>query len=238
MEVLASNLNRDQNLHLTVNPSLHLISRLPVGTNYAIAGATAGGTGNPLFNLSSQVDAFLRAHSNSAPKDALYVLFIGGNDVLDALQTSDKRVITHAVETIDENLRELNYAGATSILVVNVPDLGLTPRVRALGTVVAKQATRLTIEFNSQLLKQIHKIEQDRHIDIVNFDFFRLSHTVSENSIGMGYLNSTEACLFNTSCVEGAQFDDFIYFDDIHPTADAHKRIGHAMYTLVPELPE
>ncbi|NOT12490.1 MAG: SGNH/GDSL hydrolase family protein [Methylococcaceae bacterium] len=238
VEVLANNLNRDQNLHLTVNPSLHLVNRLPVGTNYAVAGARAGATGNPLFNLSSQVNTFLGSHSNSAPNDALYIIFIGSNDVLDALQTSDRRLITTAVEAIDNSLRELVYAGAESILVVNVSDLGLTPRVRALGTAVVKQATRLTNDFNSQLVRYVHKIEKERQIDIVDFDFFQLSHTVSENSVGLGYINTTEACLFNTNCVAQGKFDDFIYLDDIHPTADAQQRIGHALYTIVPELPE
>jgi outer membrane lipase/esterase len=96
-------------LHLDVNPSLHLIGP-PKGTNYAVAGATAGGTGNPQINLTSQVDTFLLYQpKHSAPKDALYIIFIGGNDVSDALETPGKSVIKNAVQVVETVRRQLSW---------------------------------------------------------------------------------------------------------------------------------
>jgi phospholipase/lecithinase/hemolysin len=238
VEVLANYLG------LKVNPSLHLTGGAPVGTNYAIAGATAGGTGNPLINLTSQVDSFLSNYADSAPEDALYIIFIGANDVSDALGAPEKPVIKNAVQAVDDNIRALIFARAQAILVVNVPDLGLSPRVRALGKNAAKQATRLTKEFNSKLLTHLNRIEKDLHIDLVEFNLFQFSHILADNSIGLGYTNSTEACynstdfVYNPSCNSGANIEDFAFFDDFHPTEVTHERIGRALYSVVPELPE
>jgi phospholipase/lecithinase/hemolysin len=231
-------------LHLEVKPSLHLTGS-PQGTNYAVAGATAGGTGDSQINLTSQVVTFLSYQPNhSAPKDALYIIFIGGNDVKDALDTPGKSVIKNAVQAVDDNIRALIVAGAKAILVVNVPDLGLTPRERDRGKKVAKQASHLTNEFNDKLLAHLNNIEKALHVDIISFDLYQLSHIVTDNSIGMGYTNSTQACFDSTNfvyvngCHSRASFEDYFYFDDFHPTEATHKRIGRALYSVVPELPE
>ena len=241
VEVLAKNLN------LKVKPSLYFQGR-PKGNNYAVAGATARNQGNATdpFNLTSQVDEFLTFHNGSAPASALYIIFIGGNDVFDALNPSNNpaQVISSAVDAIDDAINELAKNGAEAILVVNVPDIGLTPKIRSFGKPVVDAATALSIQFNSLLLSHLNKIEQELQKDFVYFDFFQLSQRVSADSKGMGYTNSTEACfnsttfVFNSACNEVDRFDDFIYFDDEHPTADAHNRIGRAMYSVVPELPE
>lgn len=78
---------------LSVEPSfffLPLLLRPAVfGTNYAVAGARAGGSG--LGDLNAQVAGFLADLANpglppdaETASDSLYVVFIGGNDVRDA----------------------------------------------------------------------------------------------------------------------------------------------------------
>lgn len=60
------------------------------GTNYAFAGATAnlvGYTGFPPANLPEQVSAYTTHVSNIADKSALYVIMIGGNDVINAISS-------------------------------------------------------------------------------------------------------------------------------------------------------
>lgn len=237
VEVLATYLG------LKANPSLHLVGA-PQGTNYAVAGATAGDTGDVNINLSSQVDVFLGYQPNYlAPEDALYIIFIGGNDLRDALSKPGKPVIKNAVQAIDFNIRKLITAGAGSIMVVNVGNLGLAPAISALGKNVVKKASLLTKQFNSNLSSHLIKIEKDFNVDIIEFDLFQLSNFVATNSVGLGYINSTEACYntaelkYYTRCDSGANFEDFVYFDSLHPTKATHERMGSAFYSLVPKLP-
>ena len=73
-------------LGLTIDASLHLIGGPIAGTNFAVAGANA--SGNQLIDLRSQVIAFQFSHGFVAPSDALYVVFIGGNDIRSARGTT------------------------------------------------------------------------------------------------------------------------------------------------------
>ena len=60
-------------------------------------------------------------------------------------------------------------------------------------TNVVKKASRLTKQFNSSLSSHLIKIEKDLNVDIIEFDLFQLSNFVATNSVGLGYINSTEA---------------------------------------------
>jgi len=71
---------------LGLEMSNHLISlgmkdpQLITGNNYAVASGRAA-VGH-LFNTPTQVGAFMLKHKNSAPSDALYIVMIGGNDLV------------------------------------------------------------------------------------------------------------------------------------------------------------
>ncbi len=39
---------------------------------------------------------------------------------------------------------------------------------------------------------------------------------------------------FNPACDSGTNFDTFVFFDEVHPTARAHERIGRALFIAVP----
>jgi outer membrane lipase/esterase len=241
VEVLAKNFN------IKIKPSLYFQGR-PKGNNYAVYGATARNQGNAsdLFNLTNQVDEFLTFHNHSAPANALYIIFIGANDVFDALTPGNdpNQIIGSAVDGIENAINDLVTNGAEAILVINVPDVGLTPKIRAFGEPVVNAATALTSAFNSALLSRLNQVEQQLQKDFVYLDFFQLSQRVAADSKAMGYTNITEACfdsvnlVFNSACNGGENFNDFIYFDSVHLTADAHNRLARAMYTVVPELPK
>jgi phospholipase/lecithinase/hemolysin len=118
--------------------SLHLVPSRPVGgTNYAVASATA--RGSDIADLARQVE-FLLADRQPLDDDAVYLLIIGGNDALDALQatvadlgsaaTIRDAVVGSAVAAIEGAVRDLLDFGARHIVVANVPDLATVPAVR------------------------------------------------------------------------------------------------------------
>ncbi len=132
-------------LGLSANPSIL------GGTDYAFGGARTGPlTPNPfpggLFNpfppsLETQVAFFLLQHANVAPGTALYVVAGGGNNARDALVAAagcggnpvcingiiQSAALAYAGDTgiIDA---ELELAGASKIIVWDVPDIGVTRR--------------------------------------------------------------------------------------------------------------
>lgn len=119
-------------------PSLHVVPRRPhAGTNYAVASAKARGPGEE--DLARQVDWLLLDHA-PLPADAVYVVMIGGNDAIDALQADvaapgalprpSAAIVSSAVAAIGRAVERLYDFGARRFVVANVPDLADLPAVR------------------------------------------------------------------------------------------------------------
>jgi len=81
-------------------------------------------------NLTKQVDNFLADENDQAPSEALYIIWIGSNDVADALFAPiPADIIGAAVQNTFAQIQRLYEQGARHFLIPNMPDLALTPRV-------------------------------------------------------------------------------------------------------------
>jgi outer membrane lipase/esterase len=234
VEVLANSLG------LEVDPSLHLVGP-PVGTNFAVSGARARGT-NPI-DLPAQIGTFLLNNGGTAPSDALYVVFIGGNDVRDARDEPNehlaKGIIRDAVKSIDLSVRSLVAAGAKAIMVVNVPDISATPESQqSSDEELSERATELTKQFNKELSGKMHRIERDLNLDLIDFNLFQFFRFVIKNSVAVGFTNNDDACFSSVTFIfhPDCNFDKFVFFDELHPTKRVHERVGRALFAVVPEL--
>src|SRR5262245_6227372 len=147
-------------LHLPTSGSPAL--RTPgVFTNYAVgrARARAGAPVFPQYDLSTQVGLFLSDFGGQAPSDSLYVVWIGANDLEDALNAlasdpsaaTSGAIIQAAITAVAGNIYTLWSFGSRTFLIPNVPNLALTPAVRALGPAAQGVATQLTAAYNGAL---------------------------------------------------------------------------------------
>lgn len=207
-----------QGLGLAANPSLFVTGfvdahglGLPTGgTNYAVAGATAGnkilaGTttteGVPGANLPQQVGAFL-AHSGSvASASALYTVFIGGNDVRTAAHQGDASFVTTGEATEIASIKALMAAGAKNFLVVNVPDVGLIPEFTQespAGQAAAAHADSIAYDqmLNSDVTTLIASNPND---SFKLFDLYSANNAFIANAASFGITNTTDPCYTNTS---------------------------------------
>ena len=247
VEVLA------EDLGLAADPSLHLVAPFPVGTNFAVAGARSVTLGvPPTIDLPTQVSVLLLSRGGVLPADALYVVFIGGNDIRDAVAVGDRKAgrdfVDDAAAAVEDAITALLGAGARTLLVANAPDIGGIPEVLATGDRQRIQrATKLTRRFNKGLRKAVRRAEKDFGVDIAEFDTFRFLNFVVRNADRLGFTNTTDACfetetllatgvpVFHPDCTGGANFDAFVYFDEIHPSARVHALVGAAMLAVLAE---
>lgn len=245
-------------------PSLHVVPNRPVsGTNYAIASATARGSTEK--DLERQVDALL-LDEGTLPSDALYVVMIGGNDAIDALQaesedaenqaeTSDE-IVAAAVAAIGDSVERLLDFGARRLIVANVPDLSSLPAVRAEAAAapdeqaVLDEARAISAAFDTQLGARLAEIESSGQWHspgpiVVEFDLLAALEDAKQAAAAAGD-NVTDACFdsetyretsaereFHPECApaegEPPRFDDFVFWDGIHPTGETHAAIGRAL---------
>ena len=233
-----------ERLGLRTDASLYLINQ-NAGTNYAVASAKAGG--NRALDLDTQVNAFLSAHGFSAPQDALYVMFIGGNDVRGARDLDDNRLAEDVLKTAAENIRwninKLVSSGAQFFVVMNSIDMGSIPEALRLDDpALSPRTTKLTQRFNRFLKKNIHDIEDDLGMEIAEFNSFKFLRRVIERAESFGFRNTREPCFFfstltfHPDCNFGKNSNDFLFFDEKHPTDRGHKLIGNALFEAVEEF--
>ena len=233
VEILASQLG------LPLNPSAFGTTFPAAGTNYAVAGARAGRTTNA-GDLVNQINAFNANHLSGAPSDALYVLFIGGNDVLSIWNQVDDTIaemtIADATLGVETALNDLINAGARSIIVPNVFDIGLTPEAASNRTL----ATQRTEEYNTALALTLAGVEASQGINLFEYDLFGLGQRVADDPASFGLSNITDPCttglpfpVFLGSC-DTTSINEFGFIDNIHPTAAVHNILGNELLAAVP----
>lgn len=227
-----------------LKPSQYLQKKI-VGTNFAVAGARAAGD-NPI-DLNAQVGAFLLSEGGNAPNNALYILFIGGNDIRDMRDASDIKtvssVLNKATQNIHNNLSLLIASGAKHIMVVNSADIGSLPETKALAAQNPKliwRASLFTQAYNSSLADTVKHIEKQTNVDLVLFDLFTLFNNIIHDSHAFLFTNAKAACYSSVGfdyypICDKSKLDTFVYFDEIHPTRRVHDRVGRAMFAVVPE---
>ena len=225
-------------LGLSANPALWGTTIPAAGTNYAVAGARAGRTN--LGDLASQITAFQANHAFGAPSDALYVMFIGGNDVLDIRNVTDDTTaalaITAATTAVETALNTLIGSGAQSILVPNVFDIGAVPAAASNPAL----ATQRTVEYNTELALTLADVESSHGINLFEYDLFGLSARISDDPLSFGLTNITDACtaglpfpVFLGSC-DANVINQYAFIDDIHPTVTVHDIIGNELVSAIP----
>src|SRR4051812_44945752 len=138
-------------------------SRSRSATNFAVGGARAYDDGINV-NLTRQVDEYLRQSGGVAPADALFAIEMGSNDVRDAFQayatgSDGGPILEAALASIGANVQRLYQAGPRTFLVWVLPNVALTPAIRALGAAAGALATAVTQGFNGALAQIIGQLQ-------------------------------------------------------------------------------
>ena len=232
-------------LGFNANASLHIIGP-QIGTNYAVAGANA--FGNSIIDLPAQISGFQANNGFIAPADALYVMFIGGNDVRDARNTIDiddaLLQIRNASTQVKDAIETLTLSGARHFLLVNSPSIAVIPETQLIADAlndkkVIKRAKRYSKRYRKQLKKIADLLQDQYDIEITYFDLYRFFNKVLHKAKKYGFTNTTDACFstvtftFHPDCNFGLNADQFAFWDEIHPTARLHEIVGEAFFESI-----
>lgn len=211
----------------------------PGGTNFAVSGALVAQDG-AAKSLGQQVDAYFARLEGDArlTPETLFVVYIGGNDVLYGSRLRGdrgERHIAHAADEIGAAIRRLAERGAKRFLVPNQGDVGNTPAMRRpwRSEHAGRAATRLSLFFNCRLAPILDALEAELGIAIARVDAVSLGRRLRDEAPMHGWTNVTDAALF-TFC--GCRFDEYFFFDGLHPTASRHRLNGQVLVDATTEL--
>ncbi len=206
------------------------------GTSYAVGGATAqlsSTNGIDGINLPDQLDAYLGHVSGTADPDALYTIFIGGNDIRGATLPggSGAADIQAGVALELSALQALKNAGATKFLVMNIPDVGMIPQFSQENPDLAAAVSTNTLLYNNTLAAGVDAFNASGGVNVTFFDLYALNENILANAASHGISNVTDFCYTNapfdagTTAACGADaenIDSFAYWNNVHPTRQVH----------------
>ncbi|MEO5753769.1 MAG: SGNH/GDSL hydrolase family protein [Chthoniobacterales bacterium] len=215
------------------------------GTDYAFGGATTeSGTrevtviSNPdpfvggdftvtIDNLGKQVDDYLAA--NTVDPAALYIVWGGGNDLFDDDSAEN---VTATAQRVASLVEQLARAGAVYILTPNVPPLGLVPNYKddpdqaaALNAASADYRDELNAELDASIATLA---SESISITLYRLDIYGLFYRLAANPEDYGFVNISDS-----SQGESVDPDEYLFWDDIHPTTAGHYQIAVAAFNLL-----
>lgn len=202
------------------------------GTNYAVADAVTGSSG--VDNIDNEVAAFTARNLTGAPSKALYTIWGGANDIFDITNpaTALSTGMT-AANNLYKNILTLSSEGARYFLWANLPDLGKTPAATAAGSGAAAVATAASDAFDGQWAADLMKLETSG-IDVVGLDVQTLFAAVEADPSKYGLMNVTASAI----TTPGANPDQYLFWDDVHPTAAADALLAEAADAALNPTPE
>ena len=194
----------------------------------AIGGAQTDGTPT---SLRSQFAAYVAAGGQFGPGD-LTVIFGGANNIfqpIDTPHTADAAgdaiaAANKAAGDVAALARDAAAAGAGTVLVVDLHDLGATPNFR--GGPMQAAATAATTAFDTALTAQIAAVNAAApDSSVILMDIRPLFAAIQASPAAYGFADVTGSA-FDGRTTLAANPDSYLWFDNVHWTAAGHRLVA------------
>jgi len=210
-------------------------------------------------NMGTQVRDYVSTlGARGAASDNLYVLWGGGNDLRDRAMAADptaaalRTTARTAVSNIESQIRLLSEhvprGREITILWPNVPPLELTPEGRALGKDARTALAEACALFKSEQLHAFNRLKDSapnvvvRTMDVHGmFDQLvrgRLWWTPGDTTRNIVAAGDFSAAIFtpqrNPAVAGRINPDDYVFWDQLHPTSRVHFLLGSYAQHMVP----
>lgn len=223
----------------------------PNGTNYAVGGsqsartATWGGTPVQIPTTNEQITQYLDKHNQKADPNALYAVWIGANDLFYAIEHGGG--LAHANKAVTatvEGITNLHQAGATTILVPNIPDLSLTPLIHNTAPNAKPQVQLLTQMYNKGVLNALNQsnaniipantfaLLQEAYANKEAFGLSDVTGTACKETLPIPHTSSSLACN-KTKLVSPNANDTHMFADLIHPSGKTHRILAQYYRSII-----
>lgn len=223
-------------------PSLGALDRITqtCAVNFAFGGATAGywsptpgSVLGPGFRAQVELFAAAAGAESAALRAALYVVWVGADDYLYVSPTPEPRVVT---EHIKAGLRSLYDLGARRFAVLDLPDLGNLPM--SAGTASAARLTRLAEAHNRHLAGLVDELNAS--LAGIDLRLVRVSELARSLNVRPDpgpaagcidkFIRMASACRSLDSVLFHSEHglpppQPGFFWDELHPTTHAHRRI-------------
>ncbi|MDX2202776.1 MAG: autotransporter domain-containing protein [Hyphomicrobiaceae bacterium] len=202
--------------------------------NLAFGGARADNAVNlngPIPSIGSQIGTFLFYGGTFGTKDVVTIQG-GANDIFQFFAVSgfanNAATTTAATTAAGALMGDIGLAigaGAKTLLVPNLPDLGITPSYSA-AAASAAAGTLATTSYNAAWQTGLVTLANaNQSVNIIQMDVATLVKLAVANPTAFGLSNVTQACLSVLACATGstATQNGYLFWDSVHPTSTAQQ---------------
>ncbi len=202
--------------------------------NFAFGGATTG-TNNTISptlpGLTQEIQSFVGTNP-SVDNQALYIISAGANDYLNV--TDFSQAINNAVSNLANAIISLSAVGAKNFLIANLPNLGDIPANNK--TPIVNNLNFLTGIHNSALSQTVNGLSQlEPNLNINIFDVNSLVNQIIASPGKFGFTNVTDACLNIVAQTICSNPNEYLFWDNLHPTSYAHSIVAKSAEVTIPE---
>jgi phospholipase/lecithinase/hemolysin len=224
----------------------------PYGPGNAALGGSNAIIGMLTVPIATQVSNYLSANGGTFTGKELVTVWGGANDVFIQLATVNAggETPTQAAAALEQAATEeaalinteILAKGANYVLVLNLPDISLTPMALAEPAAAQGFIQQLTVVYNTTLKAALAAAPATK---LAYFDTFTASHNEATNATAYGLTNiTTPACnltpavnplgsslICSTATITSSGAVYYEYADDVHPTPYAHALLSKGILT-------
>ena len=169
----------------------------------------------------------------------LVIEWSGANDLITVNDMPTKEAAEKAVHARIKNVERLIALGYRQFILINLPNLSLTPRFQNGSAHKREAANESALHFNDYLATQMQALVQkypEHHLSL--YDANALFAQAYNNPAAFGLEEEKKHKPF----IESKHFQDtqnqliakgFMFWDDVHPTQAVHQHLAHDLYQLV-----
>jgi outer membrane lipase/esterase len=221
------------------------------GIDYACGGSTTNSTGlgeTWAPSLHKQVTYYLSKSGGTADPRAVYFIWSGANDILTLLSgatlpTELQLLMTAQTAAINiaNDAALLSSKGAKRIVVVTLPNLGITPLITGTAAELhlpglPGELKTITFTFNSMLNQELGRVVSKYGTKIILIDSYTLlDNVILATKAGKPYVvagqsfkfvnYTSPACSTVTTSIycPSTAPQGYVFADTLHPTNEAHR---------------
>jgi thermolabile hemolysin len=179
-----------------------------------------------LPGILDQIDRYGTTLNTQADPQALHIIWGGSADFYQMPGKTWVEAIAQVNQSVNNliaSVEQLANFGATTIAVVNLPNLGLAPSIQAMG--LGAQATAYSLLFDGLLEFRLNQVERRLPtVDVIEVDLFSLTQSIVANPQSFGLSDITTPLV----TVNGPAVNPnaYLWWNGNHPTTAGHQLIA------------
>ncbi len=199
------------------------------------------GEKNILGHIIAQDKGFMRYGANFGSND-IVAMWAGANNLFFAgtilILEDFEGTARRAANDMLANISNIISSGAKNILLLNLPDIGLTP-CYVNDPVGKANASLFSSVFNATLQGGLADIESFHpDVNLINIDMFAMFNEILANPSLYGFSHTSVALLDvynNSNMPSQEEASKYLFYDDVHPTTAGHSMLANLIYAQIPE---